>query len=168
MRAIIRTGFRDVGSIVIHLVKRAVDRSHRGAIPRTTFMLAGCTLALAFVMPSHESGAAGGEALLPMQELPPLIGHTFSDASGINHAGQIVGVSAPSRTATLFRAVIWDEGIAHDLGLTLETPPGTPMIPVRRCELSVAPSRARLTRMVTSSGSRRTRREPSSIRGGTW
>jgi probable HAF family extracellular repeat protein len=88
-------------------------------------MLLGCLVALAFVALGRESNAAEGEPLSPMQELPPLTGHTFSEAYGINNAGRIVGVSSPTAGVSP-HAVMWSDGVVHDLGLTLETPPATP------------------------------------------
>src|SRR5207245_496931 len=54
-------------------------------------------------------------------ELPSLGGGTgFAFANGINARGQVVGVSA---TASGFHAVLWEDGVAHDLGTLVRPDP---------------------------------------------
>ena len=79
-------------------------------------------LAIAVVATSLLRGSAAVAAERGIVvELPSLGGGTgFAFANGINARGQVVGVSA---TASGFHAVLWEDGVAHDLGTLVRPDP---------------------------------------------
>lgn len=72
--------------------------------------------------------APGASTNLPVRydvvEIPGLAGHDWSEASGLNDLGQVVGASGPASMSAQ-AGFVWDRGVAT----ALSTPGGIPILP---------------------------------------